>query len=207
MRCAVCGIGRTLPRPDEVIGLMSVQSYSPEVFTDEHAAALEWLALAAMLTISRDEQDRDRTVLYAVFPDLDTAAITSLADLIGHVWVRLGDIRNGIADLAVRPEIATDRSLSAEAARLIALCEDLQIETADATRSTDTDDASERPVLTRREGEIVRLIAQDRSNREIARALHLSEKTIKAHVTSILRKYNATQRSAVAWQVRAWSAK
>ncbi|MEV8374982.1 helix-turn-helix transcriptional regulator [Kribbella sp. NPDC056861] len=194
------------PDTGDVIGLMSVQSYTQELFTAEHEFALEWLALAAMLTIARDEQDRDRTGLYSVFPDVDTAAIADLADLVSHVWVHLGDIRAAIVDLAGRPEITGTPSLSCEVTRLAVLCENLLIETADARRSADQPDGSGRPTLTPREEEIVQLIAQDRSNREIAGSLHLSEKTVKAHVTSILRKFNATQRSAVAWQVRTWGA-
>jgi DNA-binding CsgD family transcriptional regulator len=191
------------PVSDDVIGLMSVQSYLPGVFTPEHEFALEWLALAAMLTIARDEEDRDRARLYAVFPEIDTAAITNLADLVGHIWVRIGDIRNAIAEVAARREGAVDPELRGALTRLIEMCEDLQIETADASRITERRDDSAWPILTPREEEVVQLIAQDRSNREIARALHLSEKTVKAHVTSILRKFNATQRSAVAWHVRA----
>ncbi len=48
--------------------------------------------------------------------------------------------------------------------------------------------------LTEREREILRCIARGCNNREIAGQLHLSEKTIKHYVSSILRKLNARNR-------------
>ncbi len=189
----------TDPDTGDAIGMMSVQSYTADTFTAEHETALEWLALAAMLTISRDEQDRDRADLYAVYPELDTAAITDIADLAGHLWVRLGDIRAALAEWSQRSGQPTDPQL----ARIIQMCEDLQTETAEAGRTTAPPTDTDWPALTERESEIVRLIAEERSNRDIAALLHLSEKTVKAHVTNILRKFGATQRSAVAWRARA----
>ncbi|GAC1395572.1 MAG: response regulator transcription factor [Vulcanimicrobiaceae bacterium] len=62
-------------------------------------------------------------------------------------------------------------------------------------RSGRTQDVSE---LSSREFEIVRLIAEGLSNREIGRRLTLSEKTVKNHVSHILAKLKVTARSGVA---------
>lgn len=62
-------------------------------------------------------------------------------------------------------------------------------------RSGRTQDESE---LSGREFEIVRLIAEGLSNREIGRRLTLSEKTVKNHVSHILAKLKVTARSGVA---------
>jgi DNA-binding NarL/FixJ family response regulator len=48
--------------------------------------------------------------------------------------------------------------------------------------------------LTRREKQILNLLWQDLSNRMIAQQLALSERTIKFHVSNILRKLNLTNR-------------
>jgi len=57
--------------------------------------------------------------------------------------------------------------------------------------------------LTDREQEVLRHIADGRSNREIARALHLSEKTVKTHVSNILMKLDLADRTQAAlWAVR-----
>ena len=49
--------------------------------------------------------------------------------------------------------------------------------------------------LTAREIEVLRLIAQGRSNKEIARALEIVEVTVKLHVGHILNKLNARDRT------------
>ncbi len=49
--------------------------------------------------------------------------------------------------------------------------------------------------LSNRECEIVALVAEARSNREIARALSISEKTVEHHITSIFRKLELRSRA------------
>jgi DNA-binding NarL/FixJ family response regulator len=57
--------------------------------------------------------------------------------------------------------------------------------------------------LTEREREVLTLITDGRSNREIARALVLSEKTVKTHVSNILMKLDLADRTQAAlWAVR-----
>lgn len=50
-------------------------------------------------------------------------------------------------------------------------------------------------LLTARELEVVRLMAEGRSNRDIADELHLAPNTIKAHVARLLRKLGASNRA------------
>lgn len=51
------------------------------------------------------------------------------------------------------------------------------------------------PELSNRETEVLRYLARGRSNKEIGRALFISEGTVKHHVKSILRKLDAIGRS------------
>jgi len=52
--------------------------------------------------------------------------------------------------------------------------------------------------LTRREHEVLAQIADGRSNREIAHLLHVSEKTVKTHVSSVLAKLGVADRTQAA---------
>jgi DNA-binding CsgD family transcriptional regulator len=57
-------------------------------------------------------------------------------------------------------------------------------------------------ILTRREEEVIRLLAQGRSTREIAATLVIAPSTAKVHIHHILRKFNATSRlqAVLSWQ-------
>jgi DNA-binding NarL/FixJ family response regulator len=49
-------------------------------------------------------------------------------------------------------------------------------------------------ILTARELEVLKLIVHGKSNSEIAKDLNITHHTVKAHVSSILRKFNVETR-------------
>jgi DNA-binding CsgD family transcriptional regulator len=58
-----------------------------------------------------------------------------------------------------------------------------------------TSPSPQAPHLFPRETEILNLVAKGHSNREIAGSLHISDRTVKNHVTSIMRKLKAQNRT------------
>lgn len=63
--------------------------------------------------------------------------------------------------------------------------------------------AGSQPALTAREREVLVLVAEGLSNRQLARALSLSERTVQTHLTSIMRKLGLGSRTEAAlWAVR-----
>ena len=59
--------------------------------------------------------------------------------------------------------------------------------------------AAERPPLTDREREVVGLIAEGLTNREIGQAIFVSESTVKFHVRNVMRKLDVHHRAEVAY--------
>jgi len=53
-------------------------------------------------------------------------------------------------------------------------------------------------VLTRREQEVLQLVVEGFANKQIARRLRITEKTVKTHVSSILQKLGVADRTAAA---------
>jgi len=50
-------------------------------------------------------------------------------------------------------------------------------------------------LLSERESEVLRLVALGMSNKEVAEELFLSQRTVKAHLTSVFNKLNVASRS------------
>ncbi|RVA60232.1 response regulator transcription factor, partial [Mesorhizobium sp. M7A.F.Ca.CA.001.08.1.1] len=58
--------------------------------------------------------------------------------------------------------------------------------------------------LTDRQTEILRLVAEGLSNKEVALRLELQEKTVKHHMTGVLSKLNVRNRTEAALMMREW---
>jgi DNA-binding NarL/FixJ family response regulator len=73
-------------------------------------------------------------------------------------------------------------------------------ESVDGGAPLESSDAPHRPTssLTQRETDILALLSEGKSNRDISRALFLSEKTVKAHLAAIFRKLGVTNRTQAA---------
>lgn len=52
-----------------------------------------------------------------------------------------------------------------------------------------------KPLLTNREREVFELLVQDKTTREIAQHLFISEKTVRNHISNVMQKLNVKGRS------------
>jgi DNA-binding CsgD family transcriptional regulator len=96
---------------------------------------------------------------------------------------RLGDAYRAARKLGARP-------LAAEAAREVSELGESVLQRLGRRAAADADTAG----LSRRELEVVRLVAVGRTNREIAQELFLSPRTVDMHVRSIFRKLDCRSR-------------
>ena len=104
---------------------------------------------------------------------------------------RLGDAYRTARKLGARP-------LAAEAAREVAGLGESVAARLGVRAATDADAGG----LSRREREVVRLLAVGRTNREIAQELFLSPRTVDMHVRNILRKLDCRSRVEAAGRAR-----
>jgi two-component system nitrate/nitrite response regulator NarL len=65
-------------------------------------------------------------------------------------------------------------------------------------------ETSERPALTDREGEVLRLLAEGRTAARIGEALHLSEATVKTHLHNLYDKLGVSDRAAAVATAMRW---
>ncbi|WP_188068582.1 helix-turn-helix domain-containing protein [Brevibacillus brevis] len=52
-----------------------------------------------------------------------------------------------------------------------------------------------KPLLTNREREVFELLVQDKTTKEVARQLFISEKTVRNHISNVIQKLGAKGRS------------
>ncbi len=121
-------------------------------------------------------------------PDTEVLAITSVledASVVGAV--RAGAIGYLLKDTEAG---ALCQSIKAAAAGQVQLTPKAQ---AYLMRAVSTPESPQ--VLTERENAVLRLLAQGNSNKQIARSLNITEKTVKTHVSSILSKLGVQSRT------------
>lgn len=124
-------------------------------------------------------------------PDVEVIALTSVLEDKSVVdAVRAGAIGYLLKDTEADELI---RAIKAAAAGQVQLSPQAAARLLREVRAPENPD-----MLTERETHVLRLLAMGQSNREIALALNISEKTVKTHVSSILAKLNVTSRTQAA---------
>ena len=124
-------------------------------------------------------------------PDTEVIALTSVLE----DTMVVGAVRAGAIGYLLKDADADElcRAIRAAAAGKV------QLSPKAAERLMREVRAPESPeVLTEREVDVLRLLARGRSNKEIASALSITEKTVKTHVSNILAKLDVPSRTQAA---------
>jgi len=189
-------------RPEiEVVGeagdgrqaLLLAAELNPDVvLMDLHMPVLDGIAATRRLRV---EQPAVRVLVLTTFDDDEDVFAALRAGALGYLLKDVSSARLVEALLAAaRGESVLQPSVAAKVvARIAQLPEDEPA-------------AARQPLvvpLSDRELEVVRLLAQGRSNREIAGVLFLAEGTVKNHVTNVLAKLGARDRTQAALRARA----
>lgn len=124
-------------------------------------------------------------------PDTEVIALTSVLEDSSVV----GAIRAGAIGYLLKDTDSGEllRAIKAAAAGQVQLSPKAAARLMREVRAPESPEA-----LTERETEVLRLVASGMSNKEIAQALYIGEKTVKTHVSSILSKLNVASRTQAA---------
>jgi DNA-binding NarL/FixJ family response regulator/tetratricopeptide (TPR) repeat protein len=162
-------------------GCAYAQFRRAERWFDESGKAVEQARTAVFAARALASLDRSGEAL----PLLDRAVVQ--AEACGARWVRdeLASVREQLAG-AARGQ-ATD-----------AIAEHPGAATADARHSAMSSATALLQRLTEREHEVATLVERGRTNRQIASALRLSERTVESHLANIYRKLDLPTRAALA---------
>ncbi|MFE2429505.1 response regulator [Streptomyces sp. NPDC059373] len=167
-------------------GVLRAQELSPDVILmDVKMPGTDGITALRRL---REEGSQARVLVVTSFTEQRTVVPALRAGAAGYVYKD------------VDPDALAGAIRSVHAGHVL-----LQPEVADALLSQEEagGGTGRGTTLTEREREVLTLIADGRSNREIARALVLSEKTVKTHVSNILMKLDLSDRTQAAlWAVR-----
>lgn len=132
------------------------------------------------------------TVIRRELPDTEVIALTSVLENekvfaaieAGAIGYLLKDTDSDELCRAIKAAAAGQVQLAPQAAALLA--------------KVPTPDETETEELTSREAEVLQLLAQGLSNKEIAAELVIGEKTVKTHVSNILSKLGVLSRTQAA---------
>ena len=129
-------------------------------------------------------------------PETEVLALTSALDDASVV----GAVRAGAIGYLLKNTEASDliQSIKAAAEGQVQLSPEAALRLMREVTPAEAPAASE--TLTERERDVLRLLAQGLANKEIARELHVGEKTVKTHVSNILVKLGVQSRTQAALQ-------
>jgi DNA-binding NarL/FixJ family response regulator len=165
--------------------------HTADQLTELPIGTIESLTEVVLLAIDLSEES-----LATVADWLDAAPQTPLiwlVDLLSDAWITEA-LRSGVSGILANDATASEiiAAIEAAAAGLVIL----QPEVANLLVNPNQRSllSSDQP-LTQREIEILRMLAEGMANKTIARLLHISEHTVKFHLSSIFAKLGVSSRT------------
>lgn len=122
-------------------------------------------------------------------PDVQILALTSLTDEASAA---------SMIDAGACGFLAKDLPTSAMISAICAAATGLNVLSGPATRLIATGPYRDRPQLDEAERRLLSLVMDGRSNNEIAQAVHVTESTVKYHLTALMAKFDVHNRTRLA---------
>lgn len=169
--------------------------------------AIAWLVEAEKVRVVARAAELERAFTLVANVSADLLLIQASHDVDpARLYKRLRQLRKSrpglrtIVMCAAGDSRLRDCALAGGAARVVDVDRAASILGAVRAVGTAADASVERPLLTRRELEILRLVAEGMTNRDVAELLWVSDQTVKYHLANIYRKLGVNTRGeAVAW--------
>ncbi len=177
--------------------LQLVEEFQPDVvIMDTNLPSMSGIEATSLLV----EKDPDiKIIILSVHDDENNVMQALKIGACGYLLKEMGsseklvDAVKVVVDGGCYLDPKVTHSLVNEYRRLVAA----SVEIAEEKRIHTWDNEIRRPLhlLTKRECEVLQLLADGKSNRGISESIFISEKTVKNHVSSILQKMNAKDRT------------
>jgi non-specific serine/threonine protein kinase len=157
----------------------------------------EWLAAVARLAACRGESATAARLYGAAEALTEVVGVPLVVPPRSRYPRHLEELRAGLSADAVAAAWAAGRALSLDEA----LEEARQVTAVSSPDpSAKTQQQATSVALTRRERDVLRLVADGRTDREIAADLFISERTVEWHLTNVFQKLGVDTRTAAATQ-------
>jgi predicted ATPase/DNA-binding SARP family transcriptional activator/DNA-binding CsgD family transcriptional regulator len=158
-------------------------------------SALEGLACVA---VAKGEAERSARLWGAAQPLHEAKGIPRDTDFLAEADARISAVRLGMGEEEWDEAWRKGRAMTLDEAVTYAMKEEKKTDPLPSPEPEEPAVDQSPVVLTRREEEVAALVAQGMSNRQIAKDLYLSERTIENHVSNILRKLEFASRTEIA---------
>lgn len=177
------------------VGLETILQAEPNltvVGSSDAASPVASTAADVILVASELSEERLAQIVPLLGAETAAAEVVWLVPASSEAWITEA-LRSGILGLLPNDATAAEivAAIQAVAAGLVVLHPDLaRLLTSPALRPAPAVQA-----LSQREVEVLQMLAEGMANKTIARQLHLSEHTVKFHISSIFSKLNVSSRT------------